>query len=50
MPMPPQVMTACGVDLGDLGDVVRQYLDQEYQSLKTEDKGDPAADRRASSG
>jgi len=37
-----QVMTACGVDLGDLGDVVRQYLDQEYQSLKTEEKGDPA--------
>ncbi|MEJ5977073.1 ATP-dependent Clp protease ATP-binding subunit ClpA [Novosphingobium sp. PS1R-30] len=37
-----QVMEACGVDLGDLGDVVRQYLDQEYQSLKTQDKGDPA--------
>ena len=37
-----QVMQACGVDLGDLGDVVKQYLDQEYQSLKTEDKGDPA--------
>ena len=37
-----QVMEACGVDLGDLGDVVRQYLDQEYQSLKTEEKGDPA--------
>ncbi|MED5544205.1 MAG: ATP-dependent Clp protease ATP-binding subunit ClpA [Pseudomonadota bacterium] len=37
-----QVMQACGVDLGDLGDVVRQYLDQEYQSLKTEDKGDPS--------
>jgi len=37
-----QVMTACGVDLGDLGDVVRQYLDQEYQSLKTEEKGDPS--------
>ncbi|WP_423141319.1 ATP-dependent Clp protease ATP-binding subunit ClpA [Parablastomonas sp. CN1-191] len=36
-----QVMSACGVDLGELGDVVRQYLDQEYQSLKTEDKGDP---------
>jgi ATP-dependent Clp protease ATP-binding subunit ClpA len=35
-------MQACGVDLGDLGDVVRQYLDQEYQSLKTEEKGDPA--------
>ena len=37
-----QVMQACGVDLGDLGDVVSQYLDQEYQSLKTEEKGDPA--------
>ncbi len=37
-----QVMQACGVDLGDLGDVVRQYLDQEYQSLKTEQKGEPA--------
>ena len=37
-----QVMEACGVDLGDLSDVVRQYLDQEYQSLKTKDKGDPA--------
>ena len=37
-----QVMSACGVDLGDLGDVVRQYLDQEYQSLKTKEKGDPA--------
>ncbi len=36
------VMQACGVDLGDLGDVVRQYLDQEYQSLKTAEKGDPA--------
>ena len=37
-----QVMTACGVDLGDLGDVVKQYLDQEYESLKTSDKADPA--------
>ncbi|MCK9540537.1 MAG: ATP-dependent Clp protease ATP-binding subunit ClpA [Novosphingobium sp.] len=36
------VMQACGVDTGDLGDVVRQYLDQEYQSLKTQEKGDPA--------
>ena len=36
------VMLACGVDLGDLGDVVKQYLDQEYQSLKTQEKGDPA--------
>ena len=37
-----QVMIACGVDLGDLGDVVKQYLDQEYESLKTSDKADPA--------
>jgi ATP-dependent Clp protease ATP-binding subunit ClpA len=37
-----EVMVACGVELGDLGDVVRQYLDQEYQSLKTAEKGDPA--------
>ncbi|WP_128891484.1 ATP-dependent Clp protease ATP-binding subunit ClpA [Erythrobacter sp. HKB08] len=36
-----QVMDACGVDTGELGDVVRQYLDQEYQSLKTEDDSDP---------
>ncbi len=36
-----QVMQACGVDLGDLREVVRQYLDQEYQSLKTQDKADP---------
>src|ERR1043166_7687354 len=37
-----QVMTACGVDLGDLGEVVKQYLDQEYESLKTSDKADPS--------
>jgi ATP-dependent Clp protease ATP-binding subunit ClpA len=37
-----QVMEACGVDVGELGEVVKQYLDQEYQSLKTEEKGDPA--------
>ena len=37
-----EVMTHCGVDLGDLSEVVKQYLDQEYQSLKTKDKGDPA--------
>ena len=36
-----EVMTACGVDLTELGNVVRQYLDQEYQSLKTEDEADP---------
>ena len=37
-----QVMQACGVELGELSDVVKQYLDQEYQSLKTSEKGDPA--------
>jgi len=36
-----EVMTACGVDLGELAEVVRQYLDQEYQSLKTDDGADP---------
>ncbi|MFM7404226.1 MAG: Clp protease N-terminal domain-containing protein, partial [Erythrobacter sp.] len=35
------VMAACGVDLAELGEVVKQYLDQEYQSLKTEDGSDP---------
>jgi len=36
-----EVMTSCGVELEELGTVVRQYLDQEYQSLKTGDDGDP---------
>ncbi len=36
-----QVMNACGVDLTELGEVVKQYLDQEYQSLKTDDGADP---------
>ncbi len=36
-----EVMTACGVDLGELGQAVRKYLDDEYQSLKTEDDADP---------
>ncbi|MFV0644504.1 MAG: ATP-dependent Clp protease ATP-binding subunit ClpA [Sphingomonadaceae bacterium] len=36
-----QVMASCGVDLSELGEVVRQYLDQEYQSLRTNDDGDP---------
>ena len=35
------VMGACGVDLAELGDVVKQYLDHEYQSLKTEENADP---------
>ncbi|HQA16753.1 MAG TPA: ATP-dependent Clp protease ATP-binding subunit ClpA [Novosphingobium sp.] len=37
-----QVMTACGVNLSELTEVVKQYLDQEYQSLKTQEKGDPS--------
>ena len=37
-----QVMEACGVDLPELAEVVKQYLDQEYQSLKTQEKGDPS--------
>jgi ATP-dependent Clp protease ATP-binding subunit ClpA len=36
-----QVMNACGVDLNELTEVVKQYLDQEYQSLKSEDGSDP---------
>ena len=36
-----EVMTACGVELGELTEVVKQYLDQEYQSLKTEEETDP---------
>jgi len=35
------VMTACGVDLAELGLTVKQYLDQEYQSLKTDDDAEP---------
>ncbi|MWV26307.1 ATP-dependent Clp protease ATP-binding subunit ClpA [Aurantiacibacter rhizosphaerae] len=35
------VMNACGVDMEELGGVVRQYLDQEYQSLKTDEDADP---------
>ena len=37
-----EVMQACGVELAELGEVVRQYLDQEYQSLKTQDKAEPS--------
>ena len=36
-----RVMTACGVDLDELGAVVRQYLEQEYQSLQGSDDSDP---------
>ena len=37
-----QVMQACGVDLGELGDAVTHYLDNELDSLKVADKTDPA--------
>jgi len=36
-----QVMAACGVDTDELTAVVKQYLEQEYQSLKSEDGADP---------
>ncbi|RZM33096.1 MAG: ATP-dependent Clp protease ATP-binding subunit ClpA, partial [Sphingomonas sp.] len=36
-----RVMIACGVDLDELGAVVRQYLEQEYQSLQGSDGSDP---------
>ena len=36
-----RVMIACGVDLDELGAVVRQYLEQEYQSLQASDGSDP---------
>jgi ATP-dependent Clp protease ATP-binding subunit ClpA len=36
-----EVMAACGVDIEELTGVVKQYLDQEYQSLQTEEVGEP---------
>ena len=36
-----QVLTACGVDLGELTAVVKQYLEQEYQSLQSDESADP---------
>ncbi|MFA9201159.1 MAG: AAA family ATPase, partial [Cypionkella sp.] len=36
-----QVMVACGVDLAELGEVVRRYLDEEYQKLETSEDADP---------
>ncbi|ANY18979.1 ATP-dependent Clp protease ATP-binding subunit ClpA [Tsuneonella dongtanensis] len=35
------VMVACGVDLSELGEVVRRYLDEEYQKLETSEEADP---------
>ncbi len=37
-----KVMQACGVDLGDLSDIVITYLDSELESLRVEGKVDPS--------
>jgi ATP-dependent Clp protease ATP-binding subunit ClpA len=37
-----KVMQACGVDLGDLSDIVITYLDTELESLRVEGKIDPS--------
>jgi ATP-dependent Clp protease ATP-binding subunit ClpA len=37
-----KVMQACGVDLGELSDVVITYLDTELESLRVEGKIDPS--------
>ncbi len=37
-----KVMQACGVDLGDLSDIVITYLDTELESLRVEGKVDPS--------
>ncbi|BAV66242.1 ATP-dependent Clp protease ATP-binding subunit ClpA [Sphingobium cloacae] len=37
-----KVMQACGVELGELGDAVTQYLDHELESLKVEGQSDPS--------
>ncbi|EQB07359.1 ATP-dependent Clp protease ATP-binding protein [Sphingobium quisquiliarum P25] len=37
-----KVMQACGVELGELGDAVTQYLDSELDSLKVEGASDPS--------
>jgi ATP-dependent Clp protease ATP-binding subunit ClpA len=34
-------MSACGVDLGELTAVVKQYLEQEYQSLQSDETAAP---------
>jgi len=38
-----QVMQACGVDLGELSDIVTEYLDSELDSLKVPGNVEPAA-------
>ena len=37
-----KVMTACGVDLGELKDTVAHYLDTELESLKVQGDSDPS--------
>src|SRR5512144_425568 len=37
-----KVMSACGVDLGDLKNTVAQYLDTELEALKVENATDPS--------
>jgi ATP-dependent Clp protease ATP-binding subunit ClpA len=37
-----QVMQACGVDLGELSDIVITYIDSELESLRVEGKVDPS--------
>ncbi|NJM49815.1 MAG: ATP-dependent Clp protease ATP-binding subunit ClpA [Sphingomonadales bacterium] len=37
-----QVMQACGVDLGELSDIIITYLDSELESLRVEGKVDPS--------
>ena len=37
-----KVMQACGVEIGELGDAVTQYLDSELDSLKVEGSSDPS--------
>ncbi len=37
-----QVMRACGVDLNDLSEAVKQYLDSELDSLRVDGKIDPS--------
>src|SRR6478735_181008 len=37
-----KVMSACGVDLGDLKNTVAQYLDTELEALKVDQATDPS--------
>jgi len=37
-----RVMQACGVDVGELSDIITTYLDNELESLRVEGKVDPS--------